>query len=441
MRMRLLKGDISQKLIFSLFIYIFAISPIQQFYFIEFTPPAFDNSNIRKPNLDYDFPIQNYSVPTNFTNRTLSDNYILKATFSNLFYGFDAQALVTIENRNTTYYSPVSHDMFFLWFTIEIRNFSATNYTVNTLVKRGETKSLGLFSFRVPQTVGFIYYRFVYQYYLKDWYENSWYKHPPVSEPWHPLEVFSALKSKENYPEVKNPDNYYNLVNELIKPNTYIQDISKNIRASYPGDFNIYQILTVYEYVANVINYTLDPVDRDEWTAPATALRERKGDCDEFALAFSSLIFALGGTTRIILTSTHAFSVIYIGNTMDDFNKAVSAINKYYNVKFVKSANYRPTYFQDELGYWLTADPTSEVNSTTLNLFGRLPTGGAPIENQNSTLYSEGWYFQNNQVMLVIDVTGKTYTSWRIYAYIIAVVLFVSAVIIIIMLIKRKRKM
>ena len=43
-------------------------------------------------------------------------------------------------------------------------------------------------------------------------------------------------------------------------------------------------------------------------------LKVGAGDCEDQAILLSSMIEAVGGTTRVYLTDNHAFAAVYIGN-------------------------------------------------------------------------------------------------------------------------------
>ena len=116
------------------------------------------------------------------------------------------------------------------------------------------------------------------------------------------------------------------------------------------------------------------------WEPPNVTLQIKAGDCEDQAILLSSMIEAVGGTTRVYLTDSHAFAAVYIGNNTDEVEAAIRGIRAYYG-------NVDVNYITDEYGYWLMLDPTS-------------------------SLYAGGLPGQTAQAKIKITGENKTYRSW-----------------------------
>ncbi|MDK2831898.1 MAG: hypothetical protein PWQ75_1650 [Methanolobus sp.] len=182
-----------------------------------------------------------------------------------------------------------------------------------------------------------------------------------------------------------NPEQLFTLVNEKIDPsNVQVRTMAAASAKKYPGQYNIYQICHLFDDTKENIQYISDPRGKDLWSTPGETITVGAGDCDDYAILLASLIEAIGGTSRIYLTDTHAFAAAYIGN---DTETIADAIVEYYGPV--------PIYYTtDEYGCWLMMDPTSSIYARGL------PGGTAPTEN--------GWTFLNTSTVTVIDIAPQT---------------------------------
>ncbi|MHA2429380.1 MAG: transglutaminase-like domain-containing protein, partial [Candidatus Hermodarchaeia archaeon] len=134
----------------------------------------------------------------------------------------------------------------------------------------------------------------------------------------------------------------------------------------------------------NNLSYISDQAGRDYWCTPRETLTRGGGDCEDFSILFSSMMGVLGGTTRIYLTETHAFSVLFCGNETQK-NDILGAVEDYYGTQ----PNF--VVFEDETGHWLTADPA-----------GSLYLGGLPADSVPST--NSGFNFFNTTEIHIVDI-------------------------------------
>lgn len=191
-----------------------------------------------------------------------------------------------------------------------------------------------------------------------------------------------AVMQKPKY--IANPENIFNQVNSKIEPfDVGVRTMAAASAKKYPGQYNIYQICALFDDTKEKILYISDPRGKDLWSTPSDTITIGAGDCDDYAILLASLIESIGGTSRIYLTDTHAFTAVYIGNNTNEIG---TAIGKYYGSV--------PIYYTtDEYGSWLMMDPTSSMYA------GGLPGGTAPTR--------EGWTFLNTTTVNIIDIAPQ----------------------------------
>lgn len=111
--------------------------------------------------------------------------------------------------------------------------------------------------------------------------------------------------------------------NDKIEPyNPIVRAKALEIASRAPGSYSIGQVCEIYNYVNSGWRYINDPSSRGDYINSASEsieIGERAGcagvgDCEDFAVLMASLIEAIGGKTRIIHTTRHAYAEVYIGN-------------------------------------------------------------------------------------------------------------------------------
>ncbi len=183
---------------------------------------------------------------------------------------------------------------------------------------------------------------------------------------------------------VLNPKSIFTQINDKIEPfDVEVRTIAAASAKKYPGQYNIYQICSLFDDTKKNVQYINDPRGKDLWSTPSDTLKVGAGDCDDYAILLASLVESIGGTSRIYLTDTHAFAAVYIGNNTEEIT---TAIGEYYGPV--------PIYYTtDEYGSWLMLDPTSSIYA------GGLAGGTAPTE--------YGWTFLNTSKVTVIDIAPQ----------------------------------
>lgn len=181
-----------------------------------------------------------------------------------------------------------------------------------------------------------------------------------------------------------NPPYMFDVINNHVTPRDLtIRKVAAGIAKKYPGQYNIYQIIEIFNYTTHNVQYVSDPRGRNYWSYPNETIEVGAGDCEDYSTLISSLVEAVGGTTRLYLTDNHAFAAVYVGNDIDEISKVIS---EYYGSVPVR-------YLQDDTGSWLVLDPTSSM------YVGDLPDGAVSS--------GDKWWFEKTSKVTVVDVMEK----------------------------------
>jgi transglutaminase-like putative cysteine protease len=265
------------------------------------------------------------------------------------------------------------------------------------LLSPGEEQILGIITFQVPEeeTSRFS----IVLWLLASTSEGKWHEYDPYF-----LNGFTAnLKPMpEKYTPVYryNPEYYFKTINRLVEPSQPdVRSRAAETARSYPGAYNIYQVCALFDMVKEEIKYVSDPRENDIWEPANVTLRIGAGDCEDQAILLSSMLEAVGGTTRIYLTDNHAFAAVYLGNGTDAAEAAVKGVRAYYG-------NVDVNYLTDEYGSWLMLDPTSSLYA------GGLPgkTAQVKIKGLEENETERSWTFVNTSKVKVVDISSRANT-------------------------------
>jgi transglutaminase-like putative cysteine protease len=265
------------------------------------------------------------------------------------------------------------------------------------LLSPGEEQILGIITFQVPEeeTSRFS----IVLWLLASTSEGKWHEYDPYF-----LNGFTAnLKlMPEKYTPVYryNPEYYFKTINRLVEPSQPdVRSRAAETARSYPGAYNIYQVCALFDMVKEEIKYVSDPRENDIWEPANVTLRIGAGDCEDQAILLSSMLEAVGGTTRIYLTDNHAFAAVYLGNGTDAAEAAVKGVRAYYG-------NVDVNYLTDEYGSWLMLDPTSSLYA------GGLPgkTAQVKIKGLEENETERSWTFVNTSKVKVVDISSRANT-------------------------------
>jgi transglutaminase-like putative cysteine protease len=226
--------------------------------------------------------------------------------------------------------------------------------------------------------------------------EGKWHDYGP-----YPLKSFTVnlkpMPEKSNPVYRYNPSFYFETINQLVEPaEPAVRGKAAQVARSYPGAYNIYQVCALFDMVKDKVEYVSDPRGNDIWESANVTLKIGAGDCEDQAILLSSMLEAVGGTTRVYLTNSHAFAAVYIGSGTDATNAAVEGVRAYYG-------NVDVNYLTDEYGSWLMLDPTSSLYA------GGLPgkTAQARVKAAEGNETYRSWTFVNTNEVKAIDINPR----------------------------------
>jgi transglutaminase-like putative cysteine protease len=344
-----------------------------------FTSPAIPAYSPRKNEL---IPIWRTKLQPGFS---LSSNY----KTSEFFRGGAGYFRISIKNEGR-------NPIFIYSYGVSVNASENRIYSEDcgTLISPGEEKSLGVILVQVPDEEKASFS--IVLWLLACTSEGKWHEY----EPYHLNEFTADLKPmpEKIAPKYRsNPNYYFETINKLVEPAIPdVRDKAAEVARSYPGAYNIYQVCAIFDMMKEKIEYINDPRGKDLWEPANVTLRVGAGDCEDQAILLSSMIEAVGGTTRVYLTSNYAFAAVYLGKGTGKTENAVKGVQAYYG-------NVDVNYLTDEYGSWLLLDPTSSLYA-----------GGLPGQTAQTKIKAAGeketfrrWTFENISEVEVVDINPR----------------------------------
>lgn len=164
--------------------------------------------------------------------------------------------------------------------------------------------------------------------------------------------------------------------------NPVTRKFSLQLASAFPGEFNIDQTCSIYNYIYKNWKYVNDPRGLDYFSKASETINNNfTGDCDDFSILIATVIESIGGRTRINFAfgpaGNHAFTEVYF---TDDPKKLHERINYHFQgpleflfgITKVEKVNYKNDPVK---GYWLNLDYTSKY------------PGGDYFEYRNRTIF------------------------------------------------------
>ncbi|AKB61099.1 transglutaminase-like domain-containing protein [Methanosarcina mazei] len=262
------------------------------------------------------------------------------------------------------------------------------------LLSPGEEQILGIIAVQVPEEEKA---RFsIVLWLLASTSEGKWHEYDPYYLNGFTTDL-KTMPEKHNPKYRYNPDYYFKTINGLVESSEpSVRTRAAETARSYPGAYNMYQVCALFDMVKEEVEYVSDPRGNDIWEPANVTLRIGAGDCEDQAILLSSMVEAIGGTTRIYLTDNHAFTAVYLGNGTDSIEGAVKGVRAYYG-------NVDVNYLTDEYGSWIMLDPTSSLYA------GGLPgkTAQTMIRGLEGNETKRSWTFVDTRQVKVIDISTR----------------------------------
>ncbi len=256
---------------------------------------------------------------------------------------------------------------------------------VGFTVEPGEERDMGLVKFSGPETPGEHEIKFDASILAKTgggkWHDYGTVYFDPVTY------EFENLAEEREVEYEKSDYDDFNKLNELVNPRgSGVREKALQIASQYSGEYNVYQLCALFDWVRDEIGYVSDTQGTDYWSPPDETLVAEAGDCEDHAILLASMIEAIGGATRIILTENHAFASVYIGDE-SHASKVMETIENYYGeeLPFVR--------WIDNGERWLVLEST-----------GGLYPGDLPV---GAKFTPEDWTFTETQKVYFVDIIPK----------------------------------
>ncbi|MEA3560045.1 MAG: transglutaminase-like domain-containing protein [Candidatus Thermoplasmatota archaeon] len=196
-------------------------------------------------------------------------------------------------------------------------------------------------------------------------------------------------------PSIKvNNAYYYDKINDLVKQDVDATRSFVENSTLGQGDYTIQKVVDIFEFVIENLVYIPDPdTGKNQWISPMTCLAQGGGDCEDYSILFASLITAVGGSARVIITNGHAFNAVYIGED----TSSLSSIEDRFGIEIPFQI------FEDDLGKWLIIEPQSYL------VFGWFPLDVAPTDTSDEMMYlygsnGLGWEFVDSNEIYMVDI-------------------------------------
>jgi hypothetical protein len=134
------------------------------------------------------------------------------------------------------------------------------------------------------------------------------------------------------------------------------RQLARQLAAQHPGELNIAQISTIYDYVVRRWRFISDPIHQEQLTpASETIAQQLVGDCDDFGILVATLLMAVGGEVRFNKAyrseQAHAYIEVNVGR------QSLDEITAYLQQRYQLPSKNRIQYRTDESGnHWLNLD-------------------------------------------------------------------------------------
>ncbi len=346
----------------------------------DFEATALDASDVRGPDIPGFVPDLGDTAPTPGVG-AVSFKFSLSWVTTEVFSGFGGALRVNYTNTHNTdvYVKQVT----FVPEWAEPHERFTTGW--GRLVPSGEERYIGLLGFNGPSSGGSYSYHFSVDVLVKRPYLDQWAANSAETDP-QTMEV-KPVQAEGSYPVYKNDRDIYRKVNDLVDPDDpLVVQVADQVSAGLGGSYNLYWVLSLFDWLLENLEYHSDPSDEDIWSPPGETCSLGSGDCEDFSIVIASVVEHWGGNARFYVISRHAFAAVYLGPTDMNTEALTQAMGNYYGTAV------RAAWFVDDLGYWIIADGTSA------QYLGGLPYNGV------ATDLSGGWDIQETEYLHVVDI-------------------------------------
>ena len=195
---------------------------------------------------------------------------------------------------------------------------------------------------------------------------------PSVVQP--PQKNETIIAATGDFKIIRNFD-YEKIYCDKISPyDLEVRKAAADATRNHPGSYSIDQLLDIYDWVKQNINYLNVPVEVPITPYPPNeTLYTKSGDCKNQAVLIASMVKAIGGSSKVILdpSCNHAYAIVFADYTNQSMQPVADSISLHYNQQLY----IQWLTFGDE--NWLIFDPAG----------GNYPGNTLPECSGNRTIY------------------------------------------------------
>lgn len=322
-------------------------------------------------------------LPTPLSDLIFPYSYNLVWTMTEVYESYGGMLNISLENTG-------SSTLFVYRFGLKWVNSTILwERSTEVYVGPGEKEDLGFLFFRAPSDDSGAYEIHIWLC-ASNGRVSKWHDYGDVVGVTRTCLIKPRLAEETNYSVSKNPSDYFNKVNEKVDYDA-VEVVASQIRASYPLDQSINQIVGAFDWVRRNIEYIADE-GADYWQSAEETLLKGTGDCEDQAILLSSIFGALGLNGRVNIIEKHAFATVFVSDTLFRMSSVKEVIESLYGTELPIC------YLQDEMGYWLVTDTTGFFYT------GGMPAESLPVEGSNI----DGWTFESTDYLMAVDATGQS---------------------------------
>ena len=147
----------------------------------------------------------------------------------------------------------------------------------------------------------------------------------------------NLVPSNYNFSLIIDPAPYYGGYCDKIDPyNLNVREASSLAIKNDPGSYNINQLLDIYDWTKNNIQYQNVPLSGIPYP-PSQTLYTSSGDCKNQAVLIASMVESIGGTAKVVVdpSCAHAYALVYASNQSQDMQGIADTISKHYNQQLI----------------------------------------------------------------------------------------------------------
>jgi hypothetical protein len=259
---------------------------------------------------------------------------------------------------------------------------SETSRTCSVNLTSGGEQNLGIIFFTAPEAAGREDYRIFVEIAVQALEGTEWNDYGRIDGKLWDTEVLEPI-GPTGYDVSSNPRNYYDKATALMDGDA-VSALVTQVQLQEPGPYSLQQLLYVFDWVRENIEYTADPADK--WQSSMDTLVLRGGDCEDHAILVATMVRELGGCARFNLIDGHAFATVFIGDEYTDLSAIRMAISSHYGTLVPVH------YLLDDAGYWMTMDTVGFPYA------GGLTASSAPVVDGDVD-----WTFEGTDILIKVD--------------------------------------